>query len=83
MKTLDDKAKCSNWAISCYDSFDNAQHHLNGMPEHVQKFLGTNIAEINVCKSDGKLTPPEPNGHMNLFESKLSDLESKVKVFAS
>lgn len=81
MNRIDDDAiKCSNWGLSCYNSRENAQHQLNGFNPVMKKFIGTNIAEIVIAKSDGMLTYPSSSGHMDLFEAESAKLKDQIKA---
>lgn len=78
--TLDEYQKCSNWALSCYNSYDNASHQLEGMNKTIRNFIGDTIAKINIAPNDGRLTPPDKKGHMDLFESMSADFKNKIEV---
>jgi hypothetical protein len=77
------KVCCSGYGLSLYDSLPNAEAAYRKFAANFLKFeerVGTNIAEGNISKTDGVVTPPNHEGHFDLHEYEGVQLRSKFRI---
>lgn len=82
--TIDLAHKCRSYGLSLYNSVANAQKQYNAIiaqnPRLVQQ-IGEYIAEAQLAKSDGVISPADPRtGHMTFHEYAGVDLQRKFTI---
>ena len=77
------KVCCSGYGLSFYDSLANAEakhHQLTENFPNISLHIGTHIAEGNLSKTDGVITPPNSEGHFDLHEYEGVKLNGKFRI---
>jgi hypothetical protein len=73
--------KCLGFALSVYDSFNNAKKAFENVIKRFKNFpkiVGHRLAQIEVKKDDGLATEPAMSGHFDFFEYANTDLRTKI-----
>lgn len=80
-----EQAKCLGYALSLFDSVENARRRYRQISRYNKNFyktVGTHIAGGRIEKQDGVASPVDDNGHVSLHEFEHADLSSKFRVIS-
>lgn len=78
--------QCAAYALSFFSSKDAAFAKFLKLVKsnpNIKKLLGTQLAEGDLKKQDGRSTPISKSGHFDLFESKDSSLAGRFRIVAT
>jgi len=79
-KLKNDKLKCSGYALSFFNSLENAKKRylfLSDNNPQVFRSLGEYIARVEIKSDDGIASAPDIKGHFDLHEFAKADLEHR------
>jgi len=85
-KRFNDKSdldKCSGFAISLYQSEEQAitkYNNLRNIVQNISKTIGTHLAQGNIIKDHGVITPIDQEGHFDLHESEECNLHNEFVI---
>jgi hypothetical protein len=74
---------CSGYALSFFDTPDNAEAHFIRVSGYSPKFVetvGNCIAECELKDTDGVVTKPSKKGHFDLHEYSTTTLTGRFKI---
>ena len=77
----EDSQKCSGFALSMYDTFNNSQNEYLRICQknsNFPRFVGTHVAKLTLYFGDGYKTPSSRKGHFDLFEGEALDLIERI-----
>ena len=77
----EDDQKCSGFALSMYDTFNNSRNeYLKILRKNANfaQFVGTHVAKLTIYSGDGFKTPPSRKGHFDLFEREELNLIERI-----
>ena len=75
--------RCSSFALSMFDTRDNAKNRYESLRmafQRINRTIGTHLAEGNLTDADGAATPPDSSGHFDLFEDSASRVSAKFRI---
>lgn len=83
-RRLPDSEKFSGYALSCFNSQQNAEKRYNALCKSFKrtpKAIGDSLCSGKLRNEDGMVTTPDTNsGHFDLYESTTCDLSNTFKI---
>jgi len=86
LKPDNDTVKCQGYALSLFDSQENAEkryYKLRKRNKNISKTLGDCLATGTIDKTDGVASEVDNNGHFSLHEFENTDLAAKFNIIST
>lgn len=81
MNSVEEGLSCSIFALSFFDSEENARNTYSGFPGRIKMLMGyTDIAAGLIRPEIGLCSPPDQNGHFDLYEFENVDLSEHMQI---
>lgn len=71
---------CKSLALSVFTSEEAAVRFFQAASPRIQKTVGTHLAQGDIGQEDGRMTPPERNGHMSLYEADGVEIVDRFSI---
>ena len=78
-----ERANTSLLALSCFETATKAEHFFRALLKSNPKAtlsIGDSLSEGTIENNDGMVTQPSPNGHFDLYEYEVCDLNKTFKI---
>ncbi|NJL11226.1 MAG: hypothetical protein HC908_16645 [Calothrix sp. SM1_7_51] len=82
-RQLKAEAKCSGYALSCFDTEKNAEARYQKLMKNnrnIYKTIGTHLGKIYICETDGVVSEPNNDGPFDLHIYQETDFNSENKL---